>query len=404
VIQAVALAELNGIDDPNSYGDLPLLNRKPTLPAITVGSDPNNAHAYDYWDHVDFIVNEANARGIYIAMLPTWGSWAQEKSIFTPASAQTFGEFLGRRYGDKGIIWVMGGDRNPGPAQEEIWRAMAKGVTIGATGSERYQDVLMTFHPAGGANSSRWFHNDVWLDFNMWQNGHCRDTDVHTRIGSDFVRTPTKPVMDGEPLYEDHPVCFKPQEMGFSNDADIRKFAYWDLFSGAHGHTYGHHSVWQMSTPDRKPINFPQMPWHEAINRPGAQQMGYVRQLMESRPFLTRSPDQSMVLSENPKGSNFVAATRDEKGTYAFVYIPTGRKVTIDPTSLQSDFLEAKWYNPRTGQSHMIGTLEKMKAMTFTPPSSGPGQDWVLILDQASMRYPFPGQRVLRIIGREQVD
>jgi hypothetical protein len=43
VIQAAALAELDGITDPNAYGDLPLLNRDPTKPAVTPGSSSKSA-------------------------------------------------------------------------------------------------------------------------------------------------------------------------------------------------------------------------------------------------------------------------------------------------------------------------------------------------------------------------
>jgi hypothetical protein len=35
VIQAVALAEINGLNDPNSYGHRPLVNNDPTKPGIT---------------------------------------------------------------------------------------------------------------------------------------------------------------------------------------------------------------------------------------------------------------------------------------------------------------------------------------------------------------------------------
>ena len=35
VVHAVALAELDGITDPNAYGDLPLLEKDPSRPAVT---------------------------------------------------------------------------------------------------------------------------------------------------------------------------------------------------------------------------------------------------------------------------------------------------------------------------------------------------------------------------------
>ena len=60
---------------PNAYGDLPLIGRDPTKPAVTPGADPASATQYDYWDHVDFIVREAERRGLHVAMLPTWGRW-----------------------------------------------------------------------------------------------------------------------------------------------------------------------------------------------------------------------------------------------------------------------------------------------------------------------------------------
>ena len=33
--------------------------------------------------------------------------------IFNKDNARTYGEFLGKRYRDKGIIWIIGGDRSP---------------------------------------------------------------------------------------------------------------------------------------------------------------------------------------------------------------------------------------------------------------------------------------------------
>ena len=53
VVQAVAIAELDGHKDPNAYGHLPIEDFDPARPAVTEG--PNN----DYWDHVDFIVDAA---------------------------------------------------------------------------------------------------------------------------------------------------------------------------------------------------------------------------------------------------------------------------------------------------------------------------------------------------------
>src|SRR6185369_3969370 len=152
-------------------------------------------------------------------------------------------------------------------------------------------------------------------------------TGSYEKTREDYNRTPAKPVIDGEPIYEDHPISFDPKKFGHSIASDVRRPLYWDLFGGAFGHTYGHHSVWQMFDPKRgKPINNPLMPWHDAINQPGAGQMQFGRRLIESRPFLTRIPDDSVIVTDRVPtsvpgaGRYHFAATRDSAGAYAMVY------------------------------------------------------------------------------------
>ena len=297
VVQAVALSELNGLTEPNAYGDLPLIDRDPARPAVTDGADPADPQQYDYWDQVDAVVKEANKQGIYVAMLPTWGSWVLDGTI-NITNAEAYGRFLGQRYKNAGIMWVLGGDR-PATGFENVWRALAKGIAIGVSGTEDYSKVLMTYHPPGSQTSAAYFPQDEkWLDFNMQQNGHCPATESRTweKIGRDYALTPTKPVLDGEPLYENHPICFQPDTRGFSDAALVRQYAYLDVFAGAFGHTYGHHSVWQMHDPKRGAgVNRPQNYWYEGIAETGSGQIQYLHRLIDSRPFLTRVPDNSLV-------------------------------------------------------------------------------------------------------------
>src|SRR5690606_8098239 len=137
--------------------------------------------------------------------------------------------------------------------------------------------TLITFPPQPNglqdAGSAIWFHNESWLDFKMFQTGHCRDNNNSNRIQVAYNINPTKPVIDGETLYEDHPVCFNARENGLSSAYDIRKHAWIDVFAGAFGHTYGCHDIWQMYTPDREPVNGAHIPWYEAVNLQGATQM-----------------------------------------------------------------------------------------------------------------------------------
>lgn len=394
VIQAVALAELNGLDDPNPYGHRPLTDNDPTRPAVREG--PEN----DYWDHVDYVVGKAEQLGLFIGFLPTWGDkwnkkWGKGPEIFTPQNAVIYGEWLGRRYRGKPVIWILGGDRPvETDAQKEILRAMAQGLRRGDAGEH-----LITLHPTGGTGSSQWFHEEDWLDFNMRQNGHGAEFGSYASTRSDYDRVPVKPVIDGEPLYEDHPISFKPRELGYSVAADVRRPLYWDLFSGAFGHTYGNHSVWQMWQPQREPVNGPLMPWYEAIDQPGAGQMRFARSLIMSRPFLTRVPDDTVLVEAGIKASvpgagraRFVAA-RDGTGSYAMIYAPVGRRFSVRMDKISGNRVKAWWFNPRNGSATLIGEFANTGEREFAPPDPGEHLDWVLVLDDASKGYPPPGSR-----------
>ena len=156
---------------------------------------------------------------------------------------------------DTAAAWLLVAPDSP-EGFSNVWRALAKGIAIGVSGREDYSAVLMSFHPRGGGTSSRNFHDDEWLDFNMQQTGHGLADQVQpwAKIMADYDRKPVKPVVDGEPLYEDHPLAFRAKDNGYSFDAHVRQRAYWDVFSGTAGHTYGDHSVWQMYAPGRKPV------------------------------------------------------------------------------------------------------------------------------------------------------
>ncbi len=398
VIHAVALAELEGLSDPNAYGDLPLLDRDPARAAVTPGSDPDDPQQYDYWDHVDYVVDEANRLGLYVAFLPTWARWlgvnARDEKVITARNAQGYGEFLGKRYGKRGIIWVLGGDR-PAPGFEEVWRALARGIAIGVSGREDYDAVLMTFHPSGGQSSSSWFHKERWLDCNMQQTGHgpAATTRSWEKIAADHGLAPSKPVIDGEPLYEDHPIGFAGgvRQNGFSSDNHVRQRAYWALFAGAAGVAYGHHSVWQMYAPGRRPINGPLCFWDEAIHRPGAAQVQHLRTLVESRPMLSRVPDASLV-GDMLDGAERIQSMRGPD--HLFVYTASGIAFTANMGKISGVRVTGYWYNPRNGTSVEIGTFENVGAREFKPQYEGLGSDWVLVLDDASKGYAAPGRLV----------
>jgi hypothetical protein len=181
----------------------------------------------------------------------------------------------------------------------------------------------------------------------MFQNGHCRNTPVYQKIYAAWQRLPARPVLDGEPIYEDHPVCFNVKELGTSNAYDVRQYAWLDLFSGDFGHTYGCHDIWQFYSADHEAVNGPHLYWPVALELPGANQMKWVRRLMESHlPLTERVPDQSLIwkiISRHLKGYRLPG-----KGLFICVY-GCGQNFTVVLEKITGKMLHVFWLNPRNG-------------------------------------------------------
>jgi len=382
VIQFVLLVE-HGFEQANRYGHLALQDGDPLR--------PNE----DYFAYADWAISRANELGLTVAVLPTWGdkwnqAWGKGPEIFTPDNSFAYGEWLGRRYRDSELIWILGGDRHiQTPQHLEIIRQLAAGLTKGDGGSH-----LRTFHPPGPHSSAQWLHNEDWLDFNLWQTGHDRNRDTYNAIATDYSLTPAKPCLDSEPGYEGHPISFNPAN-GYLNDYDVRKAVYGSVFAGGCGVTYGCHDIWQFLDTSRSPaISYALTPWKEAVNLPGAAQMQHLRALIESRPYLSRIPDQTLLASDPGVAGDHVTATLDSDGRYAFIYSAAGKPFAVDMTRLASPDINLFWYCPRTGVSKSAGKSPIQNVKEFVPPTSGNNNDWVLVLDDATCSFPDPGSTV----------
>ena len=387
VIQAVALAEFDGLRKPNPDGHVPLHNMDPR--------QPNEA----YFSLIDSVVKKAAARNLYVGLLPTWGDkvtrlWGVGPVVFDTANAYAYGRWLGRRYAAAtNIIWILGGDRPPLTDSGDwrpVWRSMARGIQEGTGGK-----AFITYHISGGQSTSRHLHAEPWLHMNMFQSGHGSgyDVPVWEWVTRDRAMQPAKPVIDAEPNYEDHPVNPWPKwdsASGFFRDYDVRKQCYRSVFAGAAGVTYGHHAVWQFWNPREEKINHADRYWTEAIDRPGAFQVGYMRKLIESRPFAKRIPDQSLIVAGQGTGGDYSTAFRDSAGSYLMVYIPIGKNIAVNVSVLKTAVVMVRWFNPRNGTWRDIGAKSTAPVMSFTPPTLGIGSDWVLVLDHPKFGYKVP--------------
>ncbi len=385
VIQTVA-ALWDARSRPNYDGQLPFIDRDPTK--------PNEA----YFQNMDNVINKAQSLGLYVAILPFWlkGVGGNIPALLDPATAEWYCHYLAWRYRDKPVIWIIGGDTggntSTGPDYTPLVRAMAAGLHAGDGGVH-----LITYHPTGRQSSSFWFQSEPWLNFDLLQSGHFIQNTNYEMVAADYVKTPVKPIVDGEPGYEnitDRLVNSATDPNATRIGAqDVRRYGYLSVFAGAAGHTYGNGEVYEFWLPERAPA--PRwgsgLPWPQSLLLPGSGQMQYLRKLIESRPMLVRIPDQSLIVGDTFRTTQRLQATRASDGSYAFIYTSAGLPITVNTSLLAGTTLRAYWYDPRTGAATLIGEIPKTATHTFTPPDSGKGSDWVLVLDNAATHFPIPG-------------
>jgi len=347
---------------------------------------PNEA----FFTHIDRIVEETARRGMYSALVVTWG---EHIGAFADAKeARRYGAWLGARYRTRAnVIWIVSGEyaiERHDPPTLAIWRALGEGLRAGSRGRH-----IVTLHGSWQSPAlqtpSTFFHADRFLGFNMIQSGQGGNNGEGAAnwrlVGADYRRQPAKPVIDGEATYEHRATA----EHGDWNAFGVRRRAYWSVFAGAFGHTYGAENVFYF-----------QNDWRDTLRWEGAASLVHLRHLMESRPMLRRVPDDRLVKppeSETircrpgpiPCGApDHVQGTSDAAGRYAMIYIPGGnRSVSVDASRLSGAQLVAWWFDPRDGTSRRIGIVPRARDLRFTTP---PGDDWVLVLDDAAQRFDAP--------------
>jgi hypothetical protein len=383
----IQISVLHSIPAMNSYGHY----------ATPDGFDFKNIDKqgeYNYWKHIDYIVECAQRNGIYIGIVCVWGSNVQAGKL-PLEDARKYGVFLANRYRKyPNIIWIIGGDIR-GDVKPEVWQTLAKTIhTIDP-------DHLMTFHPRGRTHSATWFNNEQWLDFNMFQSGHRRygqrlgdgdypieeytEEDNWRFVAYSLAMKPQKPVLDGEPSYEDIPQGLHDTTERHWQAEDVRRYAYWSVFAGSLGHTYGHNSTMQMFRQGYLPSYGAQKPWWDALHDTGCRQMKYLKKLILAFPYFERISDQTVISGTNGMQYERIVATRGKD--YILVYNYTNRLMEIDMTKISGIKKKAWWYSPLSGAIEYIGEFDTGKHSFIHNSGYRPGNDWVLILTDEKVKY-----------------
>ncbi len=405
-ICAVFLAEFDGLRTPNAEGNLPLIGLNPTQ------LNPN------YLDLVRFLVDESAKREMIVGLLPTWGDkltapWGVGPRIFDLGSESIclkFGTLLANSLSSSNnILWVLGGDRPPNLSQvpsdwphpweagfgrdtdwEPLWKSMAEGIR------DSMPDALFAYHPQGGPlSTSQTLAQSDWLDINMMQSGHGggHDVPVWEWIERDRNVSPAKPTLDAEPNYEDHPVNPWPTwdpALGFFDDYDVRKQCYRSVLSGACGVIYGHHSVWQFWDSRHAPMLAPKWSWKSALDRPGAFQMGYLKEVMKIFSGQVRVPDSSIFLDGPGQGPTRKSCLRTADSSIVVIYSPTNDRFRVRVPVHGELWTSVTWISPRTFErSTEPASLRPGEVADVSPPGNY-GPDSILVLASCTDREVDP--------------
>jgi hypothetical protein len=334
----------------NEHQELPFLNMNPAT--------PNDA----YFRKVDDIVHLARKKGLILYIMPcggSGGSFVRQSRVITKDNARAYARWIGERYrGDPNIVWVNGFDLKPWEF-EEIAYEVAAGLEEGDGGSH-----LITYHPSGGASSS-FFHHRAWLAFNAIQTwaDYLR---ISPMVYGDYLRVPPKPVILVEGAYEAGPE-YPTRPI---TPLLVRKQAWWAVLAGSAGYTYGHNDIWRKNPG-----------WREALESPGARQMGILKSVFTSRKWWRHVPDQSVFAAGANGGADANAASRSLDRDCIIVYLASPAAVSIDLTKITSARVRATWVNTETGEEAVIGNFSNSGFHTFTPPKERP--DAVLLFESA---------------------
>lgn len=350
----------------------------------------------EYWAFCDRIFTMAEEMGIRLGVLPAWGSLVSGE-VLTMDNICQYAEFLGRRFQKySNLIWILGGDVR-GDVHPEVFIREAEIL-------KRYNpERLMTFHPFGRTASSLWFHQEPWMDFNLFQSGHrrydqeqlgewddnaARETffgeDNWRYVYRDHSHSLLKPTLDGEPSYEGIPQGLHNPRNPFWEEWDVRRYAYWSVFAGAAGHSYGSNAVMQFfnEAPGTGAYGVREI-WKDALHHSGAAQMQYLKKLMQSVDFTKGQPGDRLLVFGQKERYHRISVFAGEDFILCYDYM--GDEFMLDLSAYKEQTLSAYWMNPECGSLSYIQDIRGVDKWLASPVArKGAANDWVLVLTGAA--------------------
>lgn len=350
----------------NAYGNRPF---------DRVGDFSSPSHLY--FSHVDWVLKRAREMGFLVLLTPSYAGyggkdegWWREMIANGPDKLHEYGRFLGGRYGHlDNIIWVNGGDFDP--PNRSLVEAIATGIKEAAPGQ------LQTVHNAPETRVDRFWRGARWLDIlNVYTYNSVCD-----RIGAVYASQDRRPFFLIESAYEN--------EHG-AGPHRVRVQAYHALLCGAGGQVFGNNPVWHFNHRGLFPSP---ADWRQSLDSGGANSMATLSSLIHSTAWDSLVPDLkgNLIVEGRGYGFNLAAAAYSADGSFAVIYCPTKRTITIDLRRLGGKVLSARWFDPVDGSYTPVdadtfndATRSRERRLWRVPTlgtNSGGDSDWVLLVE-----------------------
>ena len=323
-----------------------------------------------FWQRVDYIVNQAKARGMVCLITPNYlgfgggsgGSgdqgWDFQINAATNAHLQAYGQALANRYSQGNVIWVAGGDYNA-PSVAKGWNVIT-GIRSVNPG------VLVTYHGARG--SSGYSQASVQPGFNL----NCTYTNgtEYTYCAAEYARSGPMPFFHIEGYYEGD---------GNLDATGIRRQFIVTILAGGCGHMFGNNDLWGLGGYGAPTSAASALSSY--LNTTGANDMQRIKALFDAYAWHRLAPrtDGSLVTSALGSGAGRICPACASDGSFAMIWT-SGGGFTVNMAALAAAPVRARWYNPLNGTYSAVSgsPFANTGTRTFTPGGEG-----VLVLDAA---------------------
>jgi len=276
----------------------------------------------EYFDAADKRLLYLVDQGFAPCIVGAWGYFLPWMGV---DKANAHWRYLIARYGALPVVWCAAGEANlpwylakgfPYDDREQV-----KGWTE-VTRYLRETDPfhrLITIHPTGiNRLSARHAIDDVaLLDFDMLQTPHGQREAVPPTVRTvraSYADQPVMPVLDGEAAFE---------MLGDNLPTQWTRQMFWlCMMNGAAGHTYGANGIWQVNRrgdphgASPHGGNYGKIPWDDAMNLPGSQQVGFGKRLLAQYPWQHFRP--------HPEWAEFVSKSSLGFDGCQWIWFPEG--------------------------------------------------------------------------------